>query len=52
LEEAEDSWKPVVNEAVIVIMRDPLGGLVSDDEIEASLNEVPHWLQSVMSLGK
>jgi hypothetical protein len=52
LEEAEDAWKPVVKEAVIVIMREPLGALVSDEDVEASLNVAPPWLQFEMNLDK
>ena len=44
IREADDAWKPLVGEAVLVVAREPLGGTVLDDEIEASRRQVPDWL--------
>jgi hypothetical protein len=43
LREACMAWDSVVNDAAIVVMRQVLGGLVEDSEIEASLHEQPDW---------
>jgi hypothetical protein len=44
LKEAADAWAPLVDRAVVLVIRQSLGGLVEDHEIEASLLEVPDWL--------
>lgn len=47
LAEAEDAWGSLVSESVVIIVREPLGGLVSDEEISASLKTVPNWLPNM-----
>jgi len=48
LEEAADAWDELVPEWVIVLLREPLGGSVLDDELLASLKVVPNWLTAVV----
>lgn len=44
LKESESAWKPIVTESVLVVLREPLGGTVTDEELSASLQSVPSWL--------
>jgi hypothetical protein len=44
LVEAEASWDNMVADAVILVLREPLGGLVTDQELTESLNAIPSWL--------
>jgi hypothetical protein len=44
LQEACRAWKPLVTNAVIVIVREPLGAIVEDEELMKSLESVPDWL--------
>jgi hypothetical protein len=44
LEEAKDAWHELVPNWVIIVMREPLGGLVEDDELVRSLQKIPDWL--------
>jgi hypothetical protein len=47
LKEAKDAWGELVPEWVIVVVREPLGALISDDEIAASQKRVPPWITEV-----
>ena len=44
LVEAEAAWDPIITEAVIIVLREPLGGLVTDEQLTESLNDTPSWL--------
>lgn len=44
LEEATDAWEPLARDAVIVVLRESLGALVTDEELADSLDTVPSWL--------
>ncbi len=44
LREAADAWNELVDRVVVVIIREVLGGLTTDEEIQASLRVVPSWL--------
>jgi hypothetical protein len=44
LNEALAAWESLVERAVLVVVREAVGGLVTDDELLASLVLVPHWL--------
>jgi hypothetical protein len=44
LKEAVSAWHPLVTDAVIVVLRHVVGGLVTDEEVEDSCKLVPHWL--------
>jgi hypothetical protein len=44
--EADRAWSELVGDALIVILRRVIGGLVTDEEIEASLKVVPAWIRS------
>jgi len=46
IREASDAWEPMCGRSVIVVVREVLGGSVLDDEIEASVNQIPEWLKS------
>jgi hypothetical protein len=44
LHEAIDAWRDVAGRSLIVILREVTGGLVTDDELAKSLDEVPSWM--------
>jgi hypothetical protein len=46
IREASDAWEPICGRSVIVVVREVLGGLVMDEEVEASVNQIPNWLKS------
>jgi hypothetical protein len=51
LKEAKDAWGDLVPEWVIVVLREPLGPLISDDEIAASQERVPPWIGEMFGPG-
>ncbi len=44
LGEAVRSWELVINESAIVLVREVVGGIVSDREVEASVKTVAPWI--------
>lgn len=44
LREAVGAWPGMVDRATLVVLREVSGGLVTDDELRASLSIVPDWL--------
>jgi hypothetical protein len=44
LYEAVGAWQELVEKSALIVLREVVGGLVTDDEIEASLSFVPDWL--------
>jgi hypothetical protein len=44
LAEAVGAWQNTVDRAVLVVLREVTGGLVTDDERVASLDLIPDWL--------
>ena len=44
LREAMEAWRGLAGRAAIVVLREVVGGLVTDEELEASLAVVPDWL--------
>jgi hypothetical protein len=47
LQQAVRAWDSLVIDATIVVIRDVIGGLVDDEEIEKSMTTVPMWLDEV-----
>jgi hypothetical protein len=47
LREALDAWQELLDDQVLIVIREPLGGSVTDDGLTASLTGVPEWLHSV-----
>ena len=45
LQQAASAWHPLVEEAVIVVLRRVVGGLVTDDEVFEACHLLPNWLQ-------
>lgn len=44
LGEAVRCWRRIADQAALIVLREVVGGLVSDDELSASLQTVPDWL--------
>lgn len=44
LYEGVKAWQNLVDRAAVIVLREVVGGLVSDDELRASLSHVPDWL--------
>lgn len=44
LQEAVDAWGKLVEQSALILVRTVVGGLVTDDELLASLPIVPDWL--------
>lgn len=44
LREAISSWDTMVERAALVLLREPVGGFVTDDELLNSLRHMPEWL--------
>lgn len=44
LKESVGAWQGLVDRAALIVLREVIGGLVTDDEIRASLASVPDWL--------
>jgi hypothetical protein len=44
LQEAVLAWQALVEQAALVVLREVVGGLVTDDELSNSLSRVPDWL--------
>ena len=47
LREAIAAYEGQVNQAVLVLLREVVGGLVTDDELDESLATVPDWLSRI-----
>jgi hypothetical protein len=45
LREAVEAWRSCADRAALVVLREVVGGLVTDDELTASLAVVPEWLR-------
>lgn len=44
LREALDAWQKLLDDQVLIVIREPLGGSVTDDELTDSLTSLPEWL--------
>jgi hypothetical protein len=44
LHEAVGAWQELADRAALIVLREVVGGLVTDDELTASLSLVPDWL--------
>ena len=44
LREAIEAWQALVDQAVLIVIREVVGGLVADEELLESLSVVPEWL--------
>jgi hypothetical protein len=44
LREARSAWSGLVSESALVVLREALGGTVTDEELQAALWSVPRWL--------
>jgi len=44
LQQSIRAWEELVDTAALVVLREVVGGLVSDDELTDSLSLVPDWL--------
>lgn len=44
LREALEAWRPLTEKAALIVIREVVGALVTDEELEASLTVVPEWL--------
>lgn len=47
LQEAVRAWDELIEIAALVVLREVVGGLVTDDELIASLCSVPDWLSEI-----
>jgi hypothetical protein len=47
LREAVRSWEELVDQGVIVVLREVVGGLVTDDELINSLSTAPDWISEI-----
>ena len=45
--EATLAWHAIVNAGAIVLLREVVGGLVEDSEIEESLTDIPEWITKI-----
>jgi hypothetical protein len=50
LRETVEAWQELNREAAIVVLREVVGGLVTDEEVEDSLRIVPEWLAGPRAL--
>ena len=44
LHEAMVAWQELVERSVLIVLREVVGGLVTDEQLVASLSVVPDWL--------
>ena|GEM_PF-1614914 len=44
LREALNAWRELTDQATLIVVREVVGGLHTDDDIQASLSRVPEWL--------
>jgi hypothetical protein len=49
IQEAQDAWSEVTQESVIIVIREVLGALVTDEELMESLGSTPPWLAQVVN---
>jgi hypothetical protein len=47
LRQAEEAWNDLVDTAALVVLREVVGGLVTDNELRDSLSLVPDWLNEI-----
>ena len=47
LRQAEEAWNDLVDTAALVVLREVVGGLVTDHELRDSLSLVPDWLNEI-----
>ncbi len=50
IQEAEESWGSLAQASVLVVLREPLGALVTDEELLESQTSVPRWLAASLEL--
>jgi hypothetical protein len=43
LREARAAWSGLVDESILVVLREPLGATVTDEELRAALRSLPRW---------
>ena len=44
LRESVEAWQQLAERAALIVLREVVGGLVTDGELRASLSVVPDWL--------
>lgn len=44
LQETLDAWREMTEQAAIIVIREVVGGLHTDEDMLASLSRVPEWL--------
>jgi hypothetical protein len=44
LEEALNAWRELTDQAALIVIREVVGGLYTDDDLLASVSRVPEWL--------
>jgi hypothetical protein len=42
---ALDAWDELLQESLLLVVREPIGGLVEDSEMEKSFEKPPDWLR-------
>jgi hypothetical protein len=47
LREAIRSWEELVEKGAVIVLREVVGGLVTDDELTNSLSTVPDWISEI-----
>jgi hypothetical protein len=47
LREAVRSWEELVEKGAVIVLREVVGGLVTDDELTNSLSTVPDWISEL-----
>jgi hypothetical protein len=47
LSEAVGAWQHVVDQAALIVLREVVGGLTTDEELAASLDHVPDWISEI-----
>ena len=45
LKRAVGAWSELIDESLVLVIREVIGGLVTDEELAASLEHVPVWLK-------
>lgn len=44
LREAAGAWEELLEQAILIVLREVVGGLVTDEELLASMSVVPDWI--------
>jgi hypothetical protein len=47
LSEAVGAWQHLVDRSMLIVLREVVGGLTTDEELVASLDHVPDWLAEI-----